>query len=333
MGGAQVARQAGLVRAEAVVLAGDHHHAGVEVLYRVVGAVVAVAHLHGPGAGGQGQQLVAEADAEYRNLGLQHVLDSLDGVVARLGIARTVGQEHAVRLQRQHFAGRSLRRHHGHAAAAGHQHAQDVQLDAIVEGNHVVRQVSSVDGRVAVGFQLPHTGAPLVTFLGGDDLGQVHALQAREATGSGDGRFFADVVTRQNAAVLGALFTQDSGQATGVDAGDGNDIVGLEVLRQRLGVTPVAGQQRQVTDDQASRPDAVRLGIFRGSTGVADVRVGQGNDLLRVGRVCKDFLVAGHSGVEYHLTNGLTVGTDSFTAENTAVGKGEYGWLSQEDLP
>ncbi|GLR39445.1 hypothetical protein GCM10011247_48440 [Pseudomonas plecoglossicida] len=63
------------------------------------------------------------------------------------------------------------------------------------------------------------------------------------------------------------------------------------------------------------------------------MRVGQGNDLLRVGRVCKDFLVAGHSGVEYHLTNGLTVGTNGFTAKNTAVGKGEYGWLCQEDLP
>ncbi|MNO86422.1 hypothetical protein D3C76_778180 [compost metagenome] len=197
----------------------------------------------------------------------------------------------------------------------------------------MVRQVGSFDGRVAVGFQLPHAGAPLVAFLGGNDLGQVHALQAREGAGSGDGGFFADVVTGEDATVLSALFTQDSGQATGVDAGDGDDVVGLEVLRQRLGVTPVAGQQRQVTDDQAGRPDTVRLGVFRGGTGVADVRIGQGNDLLGVGRVCKDFLVAGHSGVEHHLTNGLTVGTDGFTAKNTAVGKGEYGWLCQEDLP
>ncbi|MCY1466197.1 hypothetical protein D9M71_844590 [compost metagenome] len=63
------------------------------------------------------------------------------------------------------------------------------------------------------------------------------------------------------------------------------------------------------------------------------MRIGQGDDLLGVGRIGKDFLVAGHGGVEHHLTNGLTVGTDGFTAKNAAVGKCEYGWLSQEDLP
>jgi hypothetical protein len=29
----------------------------------------------------------------------------------------------------------------------------------------------------------------------------------------------------------------------------------------------------------------------------------------------------------------MAVGPDCFTAENAAVGKGENGWLSQEDLP
>jgi hypothetical protein len=29
----------------------------------------------------------------------------------------------------------------------------------------------------------------------------------------------------------------------------------------------------------------------------------------------------------------LTVGSNSITAKNAAISKGEYGWLSQEDLP
>jgi hypothetical protein len=63
------------------------------------------------------------------------------------------------------------------------------------------------------------------------------------------------------------------------------------------------------------------------------VRIGKGNDLLGVGRISKDFLIAGHGGVEHHLSNGLTVGSNGFAAKNAAISKGEYGWLSQEDLP
>ncbi|MNE71568.1 hypothetical protein D3C80_1674540 [compost metagenome] len=63
------------------------------------------------------------------------------------------------------------------------------------------------------------------------------------------------------------------------------------------------------------------------------MRIGQGDDLLAVGRIGENFLIAGHGGIEYHLADALPVGTDGFTAENAAVGKREYGWLSQEDLP
>ena len=79
-------------------------------------------------AAGEAQQLVAEADAERRHVRVHERADRLDGVVARLRIARTVRQEHAIGLERQHFFGRGLRRHHGHAAAAVGEHAQDVAL-------------------------------------------------------------------------------------------------------------------------------------------------------------------------------------------------------------
>ncbi|MCY1508168.1 hypothetical protein D9M68_424690 [compost metagenome] len=333
VGGAQVARQGRLVDGEAVVLAGDHHHAAVEVLHRVVGAMVAMAHLHGLGAGGQAEQLVAEADAEDRDLGVEELADRLDGVVARLGVAGAVGEEDAVRIQRQHFARRSLRRHHGQAAAAGDQHAQDVQLDAEVIGNHVVRQIGGGDFRVAVGFQVPHAGAPFVTLGAGNHLGQVQPLHARETARQFEGFFFGGIVASEDAAVLRTLLAQDTGQTAGIDAGNGDGAVFLQVVRQGLPVAPAAGEQRQVADDQAGGPDLVRLGVFRGGAGVADVRIGQGDDLLGVGRIGKDFLVAGHGGVEHHFANGMAIGTDGLAAKDAAVSKGEYGWLSQEDLP
>jgi hypothetical protein len=120
-----------------MILAGDDHAAGGQVLYRVVGAVVAEFHLDGPGAARQPEQLVPEADAEYRQVGGQQFRDRPDRVVARLRIARTVRQEHAVRIQRQHVAGGSGRRHHREPASLVGQQPQDVALDAVVIGDHV----------------------------------------------------------------------------------------------------------------------------------------------------------------------------------------------------
>ncbi|MNQ75370.1 hypothetical protein D3C85_901650 [compost metagenome] len=107
----------------------------------------------------------------------------------------------------------------------------------------------------------------------------------------------------------------------------------FQVIRQRLLATPITGQQRQVANDQAGGPHAIGFGVFRRGAGIADVGVGQGNDLLGIGRIGKDFLIAGHGSVEHYLADGMAIGPNGFAAKNAAVGKREYGWLSQEDLP
>ena len=114
------------------------HAAVVQVLHRVVGAVVAELHLEGLGAGGQRHDLVAQADAEGGIAVLDQFARRLDRVVAGLRVAGAVGQEHAVGLELPHFGRRRLRRHHGDLAAALGQHAQDVLLHAVVEGDDVV---------------------------------------------------------------------------------------------------------------------------------------------------------------------------------------------------
>src|SRR5579862_2624180 len=101
-----------------MILAADEYLAGLEVLHRMIRAVVAEFHLHRAPAGGEAEDLVAEADAEQRQVALQELLRRLDGVIARFGIARSVGEEDAVGLERQYLLGRGLRRNHRHAAAA-----------------------------------------------------------------------------------------------------------------------------------------------------------------------------------------------------------------------
>src|SRR6185437_3271519 len=68
-----ISRQGRLVHGEAMILAGDEHTAGIQVLHRVIGAVMAEFHFHRLRADGESENLVAEADAEYRQVGLQEL--------------------------------------------------------------------------------------------------------------------------------------------------------------------------------------------------------------------------------------------------------------------
>ena len=67
-----------------------------------------------------------------------------------------------------------------------------------------------------------------------------------------------------------------------------------------------------------SRP---RLGVLGVDADVADVRIGQRDDLPGVGRIGQDLLVAGHRGVEHDLAGGVARRADRAAAEDRAVGQ------------
>src|SRR5437879_8895867 len=92
--GLEVRRKRGRVDREAVVLAGDDDRAAVQVLHRVVRPVMPELHLHGRRARAEPHELVAEADPESRNPGVDDLAYRVDGVVAGFRVARTVRQEH-----------------------------------------------------------------------------------------------------------------------------------------------------------------------------------------------------------------------------------------------
>ena len=114
VGDLHVRRQRRRIDGEAVVLRGDLDLAGLELLDRVVGAAVAELQLVGLAAHRQRQDLVAEADAEHRHVGLDQLARVVDGVVEHRRIARAVAQEHAVRARRQ-----QVRRRRGRPGTRG----------------------------------------------------------------------------------------------------------------------------------------------------------------------------------------------------------------------
>ena len=279
-----------------MILAGDEHPAGIQVLHRVVGAMVAELHLEGAGAAGQPEDLVAEADAEHGNVGLEKLAGRADGVVARLGVAGTVGQEDAVGRERQSLLGAGLRRHDGHAATKVRQQAQDVALDAEVVG-HDVQPLVRADG-CARALRPDTSLVPLEVALGGNDLGEVHALQARELARGLYRRAGVDLLARHDAAGLCAGLTQDACQAPRIDSRDRHDASALQELAERLVGAPVARARRQIADDEARGIDLRGLEVLRRGAGVADVRTGECDDLAGIGGVGEDLLIAGQRGVE-----------------------------------
>ena len=103
------------VDAETVILRGDFDLAGQQIFYRMIRTVMAEFQLEGLAAQRQAAELVAQADAEDRHAA-QQLANVFDRVGDRLGIARTVREKYAVRLQREHVFGGSLGRDHGDVA-------------------------------------------------------------------------------------------------------------------------------------------------------------------------------------------------------------------------
>ena len=92
-----------------------------------------------------------------------------------------------------------------------------------------------------------------------------------------------------------------------------------------LGAAPVRRDARQVADDEAGGVDAARLDVLGVDADVADVRIGERDDLPGVRRIGEDLLVAGHRGVEHDLADRRAGGADRAAAKHRAVGERERG--------
>ena len=317
MGRLQTVGQACLIDRKAVVLARDHHPPGPQVLHRVIGPVVPELHLDGTRPARQPQQLVSQTDAEERDAGLQQGTDGVDRIVTGLRITGTVGEEDAIRSVGQHRVRRSTGRNHRYPATARDQHPQDVAFDAEVVGDDVVGLFALMI--VVAMRQAPHPLGPDIGIGGAGVLGQVHSLEPRKGTRRGQCRGLVDPLPRHQTATLGPLLAQDAGQPAGIDPGDANHPLAEQVGIQPLAHPEVARQQRQVSDDEPGRLDGRGLLVLRVHTDIANVRIGQGDQLAQVGRIGQDLLITAHGGIENDFANARTIGADRDTPEDGTV--------------
>ncbi len=98
------------------------------------------------------------------------------------------------------------------------------------------------------------------------------------------------------------------------------------------GRTKTRRLQRRVLDDQPGGMNPGGLDVLVVGAGVADVRIGQRDELPGVAGIGEDLLVAGHRGVEHHLANARADGADRMAAKQGAVCKGKQrvGQIGQQ---
>src|SRR2546426_6387197 len=207
MGRSEVRRERVRVDREPVVLAGNDDLSALQIFHRMVGAVMPELHLQGLRAGSEPHELVAEADSERGSPGVDDLADRAYGVVAGLGVARTVRQKHPVGLERKGFRRRDLRGKNRDPTAAFDEPAQYVAFYAVVVRDDVKAHIRALAKPAAYP---PPALRPFVSLGGRHDLGQIHSRKPGKGSG-GFQRLICVVGTREHGAVLGTFFAEDSG--------------------------------------------------------------------------------------------------------------------------
>ena len=313
---------------EAVVHRDDLDLARFELLHRMVRAVVALVHLERPGAKREAKQLMPEADAEEGDARIEKLADDRRGVLGRgRRIARPVGQEDAVGPHGEDVGCGRVARHHAHTGARVRQEAQNVALGAVVE-RHDMRALALAGLPVPLS-ERPRRLAPFGSVRGRGGLGEVEPFEAAPFGGLGlEGLPVEAAVGRvRDDGVERALLAQPRRQRPRVDACHGNDAACAKPLVEggRRAVRGWRGRSVAEHRSHGAMPGVRRkiLAVLAVRADIADMRKGEGDDLVLVGGVGKDLLIARHGRVEDELGHHLATRARSLSLDHGAVGQNE----------
>ena len=153
----------------------------------------------------------------------EHLADRRHRVFAGRGrVARPVGQEHAVGLVGEDLLARRRCRQDRHPAAMVGEKAEDVPLDAVVDGDDVTGRM--LQPAIALA-PLPRGLVPGVALAGGDLLREVHADQSRPGASVGKKPLAVEAAVPpvHDHGVGRSLLPHQRGEGAGIDPGDADD--------------------------------------------------------------------------------------------------------------
>ena len=193
--------------------------------------------------------------------------------------------------------------------------AEDVLLDAVIEGYDFV----FLFGRAFDAAQyIDDALLPSVRFLGGYVFDDVPSDQAGVCVERLSHIRCAEFGRGDNAphCSFGADMPDEGAS---VDSFEADDIIGLEVIAERGGISPTAGIIAVFLNDKTCGEDFPRFPIGLVRAVVADQGVRHRDYLLVVRGVGEYFLVAGHGRIEDNFPALLAGGAEGCAFENCAV--------------
>jgi hypothetical protein len=123
---------------EPMILRRDKHASSFDFLDRVISPPVAISHLRRRASKSEPQKLVSEADPKSRNPCRRKRPNGFLRVPNGCRIARPVGKEDSVGLERERCFGIGVSRDDGHPTVILAEQPQDVALDPVVVRHDVV---------------------------------------------------------------------------------------------------------------------------------------------------------------------------------------------------
>ena len=255
--------------------------------------------------------LVAQADAEHRYLA-NKLLDLHVCLGYGIGIAGTVGEEHAVWVLGKNILCGGIPRHNGEVAAGTNQTFENAPLDAAIICDHTIR---SATGRC--GGKGKFMGDRQVRGVVCMRLGAAHRFDQVLANELRSGRqtIGKDIEVEflgGNNAHLRAMVAKMLNEGAGINALNRDDALLGQVVWNAQRAAPIGRRAAHIVHHHAAQRggrcgtvgvSGIRaLNIGKVDTVIADLWIRHGYDLSRVAGIGENFEVALKRGVEAHLS-------------------------------
>ena len=113
-------------------------------------------------------------------------------------------------------------------------------------------------------------------------------------------------------------------QLARVDAADRHCFRFNQVIAQALRTSEVGRNQWQILDDETRNIDLAGFHVLRIDAVIANVWIGEGDDLLAVGRVSQNLLISSHCRIKNHFSRFKHWRTDGYTFKNSTIDERKY---------
>jgi hypothetical protein len=236
-----VAFSRGSGNGEAVVMRSDLHLASREIHHWLVDAAVPVSQLERAKAERSAEELIAEADAEVGDAGRQHRPEKRNLLIGRLRVARAVGKEHTVGVQRNDLVKCDRRRHNLNLKPPLSHSLRRHGLDAEVDRDYTEPRY---------GYRPHDVGASGTHFI--SKMRPHHrrlrldALQQRGCAGFDAGD------TNPHCPLVPDVPSQGSS----IDIAHSDDALGPKLGIEAAAGTPAGGDSRRIAHDVSGNPDS-----------------------------------------------------------------------------